>query len=206
MKKETLHKIAPKLSEISPNNTGFVVPENYFGLIEDEVLAKYLVENIKYKQKDNAFKTPENYFDTVEDLVLTKLKAEALQNDEKTVISKNYFDSIEDTVLNKIKSKTKVFSIRRSITKYIAPIAIAASLLLILILNNNSEAPTFDSIATTEIENWIYNGNVDIDALSIASIYTDIELDIDNFSASLSDDEVLEYLNNEDLDELIYEN
>lgn len=207
MKKEALHKIAPKLSEISPDNIGFVVPENYFGLIEDEVLAKIFIGNIKSKQKDNVFKTPKNYFDKIEDLVLTKLKVEALYNDEKSDISENYFDSFEDTVLNKIKTNTKVFSVKRSINKYIAPVVIAAFLLLIFILNNyDSEALTFDSIETTEIVNWIYNGNVDIDALSIASIYTDIELDIDNFSTSLSNDEVLEYLSSEDLDDLIYEN
>ncbi len=206
MKKRTLHKIAPKLSEFSPVDTGFIVPDNYFSNIEDEVLAKIIVEKIKPIQKDSDFETPKNYFDTVEDLVLTKLKVEALQHNESSVISEKYFESIEDTILDKIKPKTKVFPIKKSLPKYVAFFAIAASLLLIFILNNNQETPTFDSIATSEIENWIDNGNIDIDALSIASMFTDIELDNDYFSTSLSDNEVLEYLNNEDLDEIIFEN
>ncbi len=206
MKKRTLHKIAPKLSEFSPDDTGFIVPDNYFGYIEDEVLAKIIIEKFKPIQKDSDFETPENYFDKFEDLVLTKLKVEALQNDESSVISEKYFENIEDTILNKIKPKAKAFPIKKGRAKYVAFFAIAASLLLIFILNNNSESLTFDSITTSEIENWIDNGNIDIDALSIASMYTDIELDNDNFSTSLSDNEVLEYLNNEDLDEIIYEN
>ncbi len=206
MKKEVLHKIAPKLSEISPKETGFVIPENYFDAVEDEISAKIIAEKLMYIKKYSAFEIPKNYFDSVEDIILTKLKAEALQNDKSAVISATYFDTIEDTVLNKINTKTTGLSINRSIIKYLAPVAVAASFLLIIMLNKTTETLTFDSITTSEIEYWIDNSNVDIDALSIASIYSDIDLENESFSTSLSEDEVLDYLSDEYLDEIIYEN
>lgn len=175
MKKEDLHKIAPKLSEIPLDKSGF--------------------------------ETPENYFNAIEDIVIARLKAEVVQNNhEKVKPSENYFDSIEDRVLTKIKTTPKVISLKSKIVKFAVPITIAASLLLVFILNDNSNAVTFDSLSISEIENWIENGTIDIDASSIASMYPDIELDNDYFSSSISDNEVLEYLYEEDLDEIIYEN
>lgn len=175
MKKEDLHKIAPKLSKIQLDEIGFELPENYFN--------------------------------TIEDIVIARLKAEIVQNDyDKTKLPENYFDSIEDRVLTKIKTSPKVISLKSKIVKFAVPIAIAASLLLVFILNDNSNTVTFDSLEISEIENWIENGTIDIDASNIASMYPDIELNIDYFSSSISDNEFLEYLYEEDLEEIIYEN
>ena len=35
MNKKELHKMAPLLSEISPKNSGFTVPDGYFNSVED---------------------------------------------------------------------------------------------------------------------------------------------------------------------------
>ena len=175
MKKENLHKIAPKLSNIALEKTGFGIPKNYF----------------------NDF----------EDIVIAKLKAEVIQYDpKKGNVPENYFASLEDTVLTKIKAFQKIISIKRRIVKFAVPIAVAASLLLIFTVTNNKNTVTFESLAISDIENWINNGTIDIDASSIASIYPDIELNNDYFSSSISDNEVLEYLYEEYLDEIIYEN
>ncbi len=206
MKRKEIHKIAPKLSEISLKSVGFEIPENYFESIEDAVIAELKAESFLKKGTKEAFKTPENYFKSIEDLVLSKLKAEAIQNTNETNIPKNYFDSIEDKVLNKLKKEPKVISLKSSFVKFVAPLAIAASLLLVFILNNNAKTVTFDSLASSEIETWITNGNIEIDALSIASIYPEIELNDEIYSTSISDDEVLDYLNDEDLEDLIYDN
>lgn len=160
----------------------------------------------KITLKNSAFEIPENYFDSVNDVIIAKLKAEALQNNKNDTIPKPYFDSIEDVVLNKIKSKSRVFSLKNNIIKYAAPLAIAASLLFLIILNNSNNTITFDSIATSDIEASIEDGLIDIDAENLATIFSDIELDDSDLMASLSDDEVLDYLSNEDLDEIMYEN
>lgn len=206
MKKNNLHKIAPTLSNITPSKTGFDIPENYFESIEDAIIAEIKVEKFQKKINKNTFKTPNNYFDSVEDLVITKLKAEALKSTNNNEISEKYFDSIEDTVLKEIRTTSKVKSLKINFAKFAAPLVIAASIILIFILKNNSKTITFDSLAQSEIENWINNGNIDIDAFSIASMYPEIELNNEMYSASISDDEVLEYLYEEDLGGIIHEN
>ncbi len=208
MKKKDLHKIAPKLSKNSLKKTGFKIPDKYFDTIEDAVFAELKAENFHENSNKNIFKTPKKYFNSVEDIVIAKLKAEAIQTNNKDTneIPKNYFNSVEETVLSKINSETKVISLKNMLVKVIAPIAIAASLLLIFTLNTKQNSISFDSLATADIENWIDNGNIDIDALNMDSIYSDIELNNDMYSASLSDEEVLDYLYEEDLEEIIYEN
>ncbi|WP_457611392.1 hypothetical protein [Lutibacter sp.] len=206
MNKGNSHKTTPKLSENSLKKSGFKIPQNYFKTVEDGVMAKLKTEKYPKEIELNTFKTPENYFDTVEDIIITKLKAEAIYGKNNTSIPEKYFDSIEETVLTKIKDKTTIVPLKNKLTKIIAPAAIAASLLLIFILKNDSSKITFDSLATTEIEDWINSGGIDIDALSIVSMYPEIELNNEILTSSISDNEVLEYLYKEDLDEIIYEN
>jgi len=206
MKKKDLHTKAPKLSEISLKKTGFEIPENYFDSVEDAVMAELKAETLLKKENKKAFKTPDNYFDSIEDIVITKLKAEAIQHDNETTIPGNYFQTIEDNVLTKIKTTPKVISLKSRFIKFAAPLAIAASLLLIFTLNTEQDSITFESIAASDIESWIENGNIDIDALNIASIYPEIELNNEIYSSSLTDEEVLEYLYEENLEEIIYEN
>jgi Glu-tRNA(Gln) amidotransferase subunit E-like FAD-binding protein len=206
MKNKKLHKIAPILSEISLKNNPFKLSENYFESIEDEVSAKIKSQNSKNILSEQVFKVPENYFESLEDVLIAKLKAEALQRNKIEAIPKTYFDAVEDEVLMKIKRNLKVVSLKNRISKYAVPIAIAASLLLLIILKNNDNTITFDSIETSDIEESITDGLIDIDAENVATIFPDIEINDTNLVAALSDDEVLEYLSNEDLDEIIYEN
>ncbi|WP_372792649.1 hypothetical protein [Lutibacter sp.] len=206
MKRKDIHKIAPKLSEISLKKAGFEIPENYFESIEDAIIAELKTETLLKKGTKETFKTPENYFDSIEEIVISKLKAEVIQNNTETTIPENYFENLENQVLSKIKTTPKVIFLKSKFIKFATPIAIAASLLLVFVLNNKSKTVTFESLASSEIETWIDNGNIDIDALSIASIYPEIELNNEINSASLSDDEVFEYLNEEDLEDIIYEN
>ena len=155
--------------------------------------------------KKGEFNLPDQYFESIEDIIIAKLKAAALENNKSRSIPSAYFDTVEDAVLNKLTKKKVIFSIK-NITKYVVPITIAASLLLFIILNNTDNTVTFDSISTLDIENSIENGFINIDAENLATIFPDIDFNEDDFHASFTDDEVLEYLNSEDLDEIIYDN
>ncbi len=203
MNKNELHNIAPILSELSLKESGFKVPNNYFNSIENAVFAEILASEINVEKPN--FNTPENYFNTFEDLVIAKLKTQSLQLENNNTVPENYFNSLEDKVIDKINSKPKVISLKK-ITKYIAPIAIAASFLIIFLINKNSTNITFESIASSEIEEFIDLGNIDYDAESLAIIFPNVELDDTNFISSLSDSDVLEYLNENNLEELFYEN
>jgi hypothetical protein len=165
---------------------------------------------MKFNKPANSFQVPEIYFDNFEDRVLSKLKAEALQIESVTVstIPENYFESIEDRVITKLKnqSNTKRYSFKKSL-KYIAPIAVAASLLFLIFLNlnSNSEKITFNSIATSEIENFVENGFIDFDTESIVTMYYDVEFS-DSVISTISEGEALEYLDEIDIESLLNEN
>lgn len=206
MKNNKLHKTGSKLSEISLKSSGFNVPDNYFDTIEDAVLSEIIVINIESTKNKKAFKTPDNYFKSVEDLVIIKLKSEVIQNENNQKIPEDYFTSFEDTILNKLDTNLEIASKRRKIIKLIAPLAIAASLLLTFVLRTNSSTISFDSITSTEIETWITEGHIDANEYNIASVFEDIELDIEFISLTLKDDEVLDYLYNEDIDDFIFKN
>lgn len=205
MDRDKSHINSSFLGQFSSKKHGFKVPENYFDGIEDTVISELGLNKIQPKNISSSFKTPTNYFNTVEDITITKLKAEVVFSKNKSEISDDYFSNIEDRVFAKIKEDKKVISIKR-VTKYFAPLAIAASLLLIFILNSNQQGiVTFDSLATTEIEEFIENGLVDINTENLELAFSDIELATSSISTSISDDEVFEYLAIEDLENIIIE-
>ena len=206
MKKNELHKIAPKLSEISPVFSGFKIPDNYFDTIEDAVLGEITLAKFKSLKNKKEFKTPPNYFKSVEDIIVTKLKSEVIQHKNNKEIPKDYFISFENTILNKLNRNSKIVSKRKKIIKIITPLAIAASLLLIFVLKTNSSTISFNTVTTTEIETWINEGYIDINEFNIASIYDEIEIETDFNSLLLTDDEVLDYLYDENIDDTIFEN
>ena len=205
MEKNKLHIIAPILSEISGKGTGFEIPQNYLNAVEENVISELMLQKNYPKDTSLAFKLPENYFEEIEDVILTKIKAKQLKNKDAFELPDHYFDTIEDRVLNKVKAPKAVFSIK-IFTTYIAPIAIAASLLLIFILNTNQKTITFDSLATSEIEQFIDNGFVDINSESLALAFSSVEIPTNIMSAPISEEEVLDYLYTEDLEAIIYEN
>ncbi|MFD0762379.1 hypothetical protein ACFQZW_09830 [Lutibacter aestuarii] len=157
------------------------------------------------KKKKNNFKTPNGYFNTIDDVVITKLKAATTQHKDQDQIPKDYFDSIEDTVIAKIQHLKNTKKSKNTVFKYSIPIAIAASILLIFNIFNKTEALTFDSIATAEIDAWISNNLNEIPPDQIATIYSDIELDYEDFSTQLTDEEVFDYIQKEGLENILIE-
>ena len=205
MKAKKINKIAPILSNISKEN-GFKIPENYFESVEDGVFA-HISKNKLHNLNTTNFKTPANYFDSIEDKVITKLKSELLQN-ETTVLPDNYFDGIEDKVFAKLAKKQKVISFRKNTIKYVTGFAIAASLALIFILTpqkNNSEI-TFDAIETSEIEQLIQNGLIEVNAVTLTAAFPDIEVDASLNNINLSNEDLLNYLDSENIENMIYDN
>jgi hypothetical protein len=204
MTNKDLNKIAPTLGKITTKETGFQVPENYFGSIEDGVIADIKSKNLNIQTNTPNFITPNNYFDSLEDIVISKLKAQTFKTDKNTTIPENYFDNLEENVLSKLKYQSKVIILKK-IAKYVAPLAIAASFLLIFLLTNNSQDISFESITSLEIEEFVENGSIDFDAESLTLVFPDIELDDTDFISSISDSDVLDYLNKSEIEELFFE-
>lgn len=203
MKKEEVHKMAPTLSKIGHKDRGFNVPSTYFNTVEDGVFAE--INTSKLNTDKPIYKTPDTYFETVKNSVVTKPKAQTFYNEITHSIPEGYFETLEDQVFNKIEKTSKVRTLTK-LSKYVAPIAIAASLLIIFILNSTSNNITFETLATSEIEEFIENGNIYYDAESLASIFPEVTIEDTNYISTLSDSAVLNYLNEKDLETLIIEN
>jgi|GEM_PF-725522 len=208
MKKENKNRDF-KLKKKPKTNVGFKVPLDYFKTIEDGVFAQLNTENLNIKPSKTTFTTPKNYFDSVEDVVFAKLKAEVLtQNNTNTEIPKDYFNNVEASIFSKLNSENtpKVISLKSRVLKFMLPVAIAASFLLIIILNNNSKTVTFNSLASDDIVNYFENDNANFDPLTVATLYSEDELDNKNISTTITNDEVVDYLIEEDLEQITYEN
>lgn len=203
MNKKEVHKIAPTLSKIGHKKHGFSVPDTYFNTIEDGVLAEINTSKINLDKRN--YKVPDNYFKNIEDTIISKLKVQALEKAATNAVPEDYFETLEDRVLDKINDTSKVKTLKR-ISKYIAPIAIAASFLLIFLLKNTPSTITFDDLTTTEIEDFIDNDMLYYDAESIALVFPEVTLEDTNFISTLSDSEVENYLNENDLESLLLEN
>ena len=210
MTREEVHNLSPSLKATSEMKSPFVVPEGYFNELEVQVEARLQLNKIRSK---NEFSTPEDYFDTVEDSVIAKLKASALQKNSKPQsVPDGYFDNIEDKVIKRLelegnkkkKKKTKIISISNW-KKVITPIAVAASLVIIITLGNlQQEEVTFENLALSEIEYALENNFLGYDSESLLEIFPEVEASISEIELELSEDNQLEsYLYETDLSNII---
>ena len=169
-------------------------------------MAKVIVKQlVKHKTlhnnhlKQNKFTVSEEYFNALEDLVITKLKAELLNKAFKTNTPKNYFNNLENQVLQKVKQPKK-----SKIIKLLIPIAVAASLLVVAVLSEY-KSNTESTISKNEIENWLNFEMVENTALDLVATQTDLEIEA-TFFETISNEDMVNYLNETDIENLLYEN
>lgn len=196
---EEIKNIAPNLYQIKKLGTGFSLPKNYFNSVEKNIENKLNINN------SNPFSTPKNYFDTIQNKVLNKIKIEETEN--KFTIPQGYFDSIEENVFKKLNNKPKVITLHSKVLKLLIPVSVAASILLIFSLsfieNNNTKQDLLATIKTTEIENWLDNGYIDINTFDIASTYSDSDLENIELENTLDEENLINYLDDIDVESLI---
>lgn len=190
------------LENNSLKKNSFNVPNGYFDSLEETVFSKLSEEKFPDKK---GFITPENYFDQIEDTVLEKLEAQKFSKTTGFEVPDNYFDTVESAVVKKIPGKEpKVINFRRKLLTRILPLASAAAIALFFILNyNRTKSADLDKIATSEIENWIENDLIAVDAYEIAEVYQDVELENQGL---YTEEEIYDYLNGTDIETLFIEN
>ena len=161
---------------------------------------KHSIDYIRNKtQNEHGFSVPENYFDVVEDALFLKIIEQQLPKEDGFRVSEGYFDTVETTLFSNIefpKKESKVISIRKRMLRYI-PTTVAASVLLFFGLNYFSltTTPSFDDIRFSDVENWFDEGNLDLNTTN--TFFVDSDFTENNLieNESLSDEDLLEYLN-----------
>jgi hypothetical protein len=188
-----LQHIAPILAEIQKKGSGFSIPENYFDEIENSISDKLFTDSLS---KNSGYKIPENYFDQIENTVLSELAKKTIPSQK---IPEGYFDTIEDNVFERLalENKPKVISLK----KYWIPATVAATLLVFVSIYN--PFTNRQNLEIAEIEQWIEEGNLDLNSYEIAELYTD-ELENINIKNSINTHDLEEYLNDEISEESFY--
>ena len=149
----------------------------------------------------NSFNTPEGYFDSFTDKLMNKLSAEETiaPKNEGFKVPEGYFDSLNKKIALKLATEEpKVIQLNPFKKYYYIAASIAAVLLLYFGLNFNSKpAITFDDIASSDIENYFDENDVDLSSFEIAEVIPVDELEInDIINNHLNDENVVDYLNN----------
>jgi len=158
------------------------------------------------KAKGTGFTVPKGYFVSLESKVLSKVSPD---------IPTDYFDNLEDKVFKRIEKEVKypvkVISLRQKIIRRYAPLLAAASVVLFIGLNfyNNSNTLSFDSLDSAAINNWLEDANYNTSDSYVLGELLDAD-DISSLTASntstLNDAQLLDYLDNTDIDNLILNN
>lgn len=189
------------LNKIKNKGAGFKAPERFFKEFENN-----FSENLN--KTKHGFKSPENYFENLEDKILGKINKSDLDKNTGFKTPDKYFENIDNKIFTKIKpnKSSKVVSLKNHNYIKIISFSIAASFLLFVGINkfkSNSNNFNFETVAISEIENWVENDLISFNAYDIAETFSDIDLIIDD---NYSDEEILEYLDNTDIENLIIEN
>ncbi|MGA9269343.1 MAG: hypothetical protein WBV45_01890 [Lutimonas sp.] len=139
------------------------------------------------------FCVPENYFESLESKLTTRLK-DGSKNGLK--VPAGYFDEFE------VKPPAKS---RSTEVKKLFWMAAAASILLffgVKYMDTNQSTLDWDDLEQAEISSWIESDFAELNTYDIAEAYPDVELN----PSMISNEELNSYLNEIELDEILYEN
>ncbi len=167
-------------------------------------------------KNNGGFKVPEGYFDEFEHKLFDKISTRIDDDttlgskiDSGFIIPENYFTTIEDNVMNKVnedQSKTKVRSLltQRNIL-YLSGIAAMIAIIISLSRHNESKL-NFDDIEIADIYHYFNEGNIELSSTEmIALLDEDISYTEAFEDELINDDEILDYLSDEDInDDIIF--
>ena len=143
----------------------------------------------KEQQHTHGFKSPQGYFNNLEEDLSLRMSESDIPEETGLGIPENYFDRIEENVmelLNREESKSKVISLW-SRNKVWYALAVAASVILGWVLFVPFEKNEFNQLPITEVEQYINNGELDLEIYDMAQLLTETE--IDELTGSIKFDE-----------------
>ena len=188
------------LDRLNNGDPGFSLPENYFDEFEKNL------KDIRKKQK-SGFVTSENYFDAFEEKMLFRLET----NTKTTTGFKtpdNYFKNIDKKIFDNSNIEKPNRAIKLNTTRIfkILTYSIAASLLLFFSLkslNSTDNAFDIETIEISEIESWMEEDLISFSSYDISETFDGIYL---NENSNFSEDEIEDYLDGANIENLIIEN
>ena len=169
------------------------------------------------KYPNNGYNVPEGYFSELEDTLLNKVKnlesiEDVLKNYKGThgyTTPESYFDTLEKRILEKVEPKViPLFSWKK--IAY-STVAVAASLVLVFSIYDYSSTQqitdTIAAIDTTQLHDYIYNGELDLTLFEVEDLLFDQNIDLSTLNnESLQEELLYEYLEDRlDIDYILTE-
>ena len=183
-----------KKNDILKNkNTGFIAPENYLSEFENN-----FQENTS--KLDSGFTSPKDYFKTIDDQIIANAKNSGFQTPD------HYFNDVDNEILNEDKDSGVIRLFKPTYFKVIG-YSIAASILLFIGFNNfktNTNLVNLETVEVTEIESWIDEDLISFSSFDIAEIFDENDINFSN-EYSYSDEEIINYLNDTNIENLTIE-
>lgn len=182
------------LDRLNKSDSGFNTPKGYFDEFEERLMSD-LNQDTGFRMKNESeAQGPET------------LKSGALDQVEKNhgfKVPENYFE--EDLSLKVLPEKSKIISLGQRNTRTWLSLAVAASFLLFFGLKFYT-APEkqleLADLKDDEIENWIDADLISFNTYEVAEAFYDVELE----TLMYSDEEVTDYLDQIDIEQLILDN
>ncbi len=154
---------------------------------------------MKKDKNISGFKTPENYFENFEKQLFSKIEEVNLPKSAGFKVPTGYFESLEEKVLlnaipsEKSRKVISLFSNRK--LGYVAAIAACLVLCFMLFKPNHSISEDFNSLQMATIENYINDGNLNLDIYDVTTIFNDEDISAVNFeNLKFSDGALKNYL------------
>lgn len=182
------------LNSIKNQGTGFNLPKGYFDKLEEKVLSDQ-VQNDQNREQTNSER--EKKGDT------EPAGLDLIGKNHGFKVPEKYFE--DKTIENGITGSAKVISLaKKNIGKWIS-LSVAASLLIVFGLGfyiTGDKSIELAEVNNEEIENWIDTGLVSFNSYEIAEAFNDVDFENDLYT----DEEVADYLDHTDIEQLILDN
>jgi hypothetical protein len=93
----------PSLKQVNPENP-FTVPEGYFDSLDERILSRIKVEELKNQIPDTGFTVPENYFEKLTGNIQARITVEGALDKEETAFSvpDGYFEGLSEQIQSRI--------------------------------------------------------------------------------------------------------
>lgn len=181
------------LKQLKSSGPGFTVPKGYFKSLEEQI--DHTINSFDPNHKKN-----EGYINTNQKSH-SSFNLDQIGKDPGFKVPEGYFDTIQSKTTQ--LEKTKVIPLNGKFIRILS-LSIAASILLFFGLNYmNTRENIIDQMAFQDEEfiNWIESDLADPNSYEIAEAFYDVELE----NVLFSDEEVDDYLNGVDIENLILE-
>jgi len=154
------------------------------------------------------FKLPEGYFDSVEERLIERWDSK-IPGDTGFSVPEGYFETLSETLQEKItpekNNRGRVISLFRGKKLAYVVSTIAACLTVLLYIKlYDTNTTKWSDVALSEMENYIAQGHVKLNAYDYAAIFNDVDLDTLTLQEfEINTDELIDYLSDETI---LYDN